>query len=104
MNVLIGNMRIKSETHPSGEDKDSTASPRTPLQTKYGTKNGRVGTSHDRKYRRGEKKIRVQLRSPKLSPTKSTNKVGEDGNVADPSNSTTNCVENHPEGKREEEN
>ena len=96
-------IKINTETHPSREGKTSIDLPKNPLQIKIGTKNWRVSTTHNWKYRGGGEKSSVQLRSQILSPTKSSEKVGEEFDGTDPAKSTTNCADTLLEGKREKE-
>ena len=51
-------MKINSETHPSGEEKDTTAFQKPPLQIKYSAKKRRMIITHDKKYRESGQKER----------------------------------------------
>ena len=55
-NNKIKFMKINSEIHPSGEEKDTTAFQKPPLQIKDRAKKGRMIITHDKKYRESGQK------------------------------------------------
>ena len=96
-------VKIKSETHPSGEDKAYTALPKPPLQIENHAKKRRVSMTHNQTYRGSGQKIRVQLRSRTSSPVKSLDKLREYSDGTDHAKSTAKRKDNISEGKRDEE-
>ena len=86
-------MKINREKPPQGEEKDPTALPRYPLQSKTGAKNRRVCTTHDWTYRICGQNSRVQLRSQTSSPDHLPDEQGKEADDTNPSLSTASCAD-----------